>query len=293
MRHPYWILLLGLVTAVTSPGRAVEQSAQALTITARSRAVQPGEVVLLAVTAPAGVTTLEARAFDRDLLPWRGDDGVWHVMVGIDLNATVGTHPVAVVGGPGIARGRHDLIVAAKDFPTRSLTVAPAFVNPPAGVQDRIVREAEALNKIWASTTAGVYWTDPFVRPVPHESNSAFGSRSVFNGQARSPHGGADFLSPAGTVVAAPNAGRVVLAGDLYYTGGTVVIDHGRGLISLLAHLSTVDAVEGALVEAGEPVGQVGATGRVTGAHLHWTVRLGGARVDPLSLLTVLGGDGR
>jgi murein DD-endopeptidase MepM/ murein hydrolase activator NlpD len=133
-------------------------------------------------------------------------------------------------------------------------------------------------------------WTGAFVRPVEAPANSAFGTRSILNGQPRSAHGGADFSSPAGTPVRAANAGRVMLAGDLYYTGGTVVIDHGLGVVSLFAHLSAIDAREGATVAAGEVVGRVGATGRVTGAHLHWTVRVGGARVDPLSLLAMLGG---
>ena len=124
---------------------------------------------------------------------------------------------------------------------------------------------------------------------MPQEANSAFGTRSIFNGQARSPHGGADFPSPAKTPVHSPNRGRVVLAKDLYYTGGTVVVDHGLGLVSLFAHLSRIDVSEGDLVAHGQVVGLVGATGRVTGAHLHWTLRLGGARVDPLSLLAVLG----
>ena len=115
------------------------------------------------------------------------------------------------------------------------------------------------------------------------------GSRSIFNGQPRSPHSGADFLSPAGTPVAAPNAGRVVLADDLYYTGGTIVIDHGVGVISVFAHLSSIDVTEGTAVNVGDVVGKVGATGRVTGAHLHWTLRVGGTRVDPLSLLDLLG----
>ncbi len=124
---------------------------------------------------------------------------------------------------------------------------------------------------------------------MPHQANSAFGTRSVFNGERRSPHRGADFLSPAGTPVAAPSTGVVLLAGDLYYTGGTVVLDHGAGLISIFAHLSSVDTKTGERVEAGAVLGKVGATGRVTGAHLHWTLLANGVRVDPLSLLELLG----
>ena len=127
------------------------------------------------------------------------------------------------------------------------------------------------------------------MRPVPHDANSAFGTRSIFNGKPRNAHGGADFLSPGGTPVHAPNAGRVAIARSLYFSGNTVVIDHGLGLFSTLAHLSVIEVLEGDPVSAGQVVGLVGATGRVTGAHLHWAVRASGARVDPLSLLALLG----
>jgi murein DD-endopeptidase MepM/ murein hydrolase activator NlpD len=105
----------------------------------------------------------------------------------------------------------------------------------------------------------------------------------------RSPHSGADFPSAEGTRVAAPSDGQVVLAEDLYFTGRTVVLDHGLGVFSLLAHLSALSVDEGQHVSAGSQIGLVGATGRVTGPHLHWAVRVGGARVDPLSVLAVLG----
>jgi murein DD-endopeptidase MepM/ murein hydrolase activator NlpD len=126
---------------------------------------------------------------------------------------------------------------------------------------------------------------------VPQRANSAFGTRSIFNGEPRSPHSGADFLSPAGTPVHAPNAGRVLVAENLYFTGNTVVVDHGLGLLSLFAHLSRMDVEAGEMVTTGQVLGAVGSTGRVTGPHLHWTLRAGGARVDPLSLLALLGRD--
>jgi len=280
------LLVVSLLVGVNSPS-----AGQQVEISARARALQPGEVVLVTVRTAAAVDELRARAFDRELLPWQVDSTTWQVLVGIDLNTSPGRYPVSVDAGPN-GRARYDLEVVDKAFPTRRLTVAPSYVDPPAEVQDRIVREANRLNAIWRSAVAEPRWSGPFIRPVPHDANSAFGSRSVFNGQPRSPHGGADFLSPAGTPIAAPAGGRVVLAEDLYYTGGTVVIDHGVGLISLVAHLSSIDVAEGAVVTAGDIVGTVGATGRVTGAHLHWTVRLGGARVDPLSLLAVLGSGG-
>jgi murein DD-endopeptidase MepM/ murein hydrolase activator NlpD len=157
-------------------------------------------------------------------------------------------------------------------------------------VLERIQRENALLQQVYASSDAARLWSAPFVRPVPQEANSAFGTRSVFNGEPRSPHAGTDFLSPAGTRVKAPNAGRVAIARELFFSGNTVVIDHGLGLFSLLAHLSRLDVHEGDLVERGALIGLVGATGRVTGPHLHWAVRAGDARVSALSLLALAGG---
>src|SRR5262249_16210579 len=135
-------------------------------------------------------------------------------------------------------------------------------------------------------------WSMPFVRPVQDPANSRFGTRSIFNGEARSPHGGTDFLSPLGTPVKSPNAARVLPARELYFTGNTVIIDHGLGVVSMLAHLSRIDVREGDTVSAGQILGLVGATGRVTGPHLHWALRVSRARVDPLSALAVVGDSG-
>jgi murein DD-endopeptidase MepM/ murein hydrolase activator NlpD len=157
----------------------------------------------------------------------------------------------------------------------------------------RIEAEQKEQAAIWAASASTRLWTAPFVRPVDDPANSAFGTRSIFNGQPRGAHSGADFLSPAGRPVKAPNAGRVVLAKNLYYSGNTVIIDHGLGVFTYFAHFSKIDVAVGDIVTPGQIVGLVGATGRVTGAHLHWTLRVSGARVDPLSLLELLGHERR
>jgi murein DD-endopeptidase MepM/ murein hydrolase activator NlpD len=141
---------------------------------------------------------------------------------------------------------------------------------------------------VFAASPPAPRWRGRFVMPVDSAVISNFGTRSIFNGELRQPHGGADLASPTGTPVRAPNAGRVALADDLYFTGNTIVIDHGGGLFSLLAHLSRLDVRAGEDVPRGAVVGAVGATGRVTGPHLHWTIRLGKARVDPVSLVFAL-----
>ena len=260
----------------------------AIQITARSRSLQPGELVVLSIALPAAAGSVHARAFGRDVTVYPAGDGAWTALVGIDLDVKPGTYPVEVDAGAA-AHANYDLHVLPRVFRTRRLSVNEAFVTPPTSEQARIEREAALLAGVWQAPAAERLWTGPFVRPVPHEANSAFGTRSVFNGKPRNSHGGADFLSPAGTPIHAPNAGRIAVARSLYFSGNTVIVDHGLGLFSMLAHLSAIEVHEGDMVTAGQVLGLVGATGRVTGPHLHWAVRAGGARVDPLSLLALLG----
>jgi murein DD-endopeptidase MepM/ murein hydrolase activator NlpD len=260
-------------------------------ISARSRSLQPGELVVLSIALPEASGPIKARAFDRDVAVYPDGERGWRALVGIDLDVKPGTYAVTIDAGAGASRmhGSYDLQIASRTFRTRRLTVNEAFVTPPPSERARIEREAALLAGVWNAPAAQRLWTSPFVRPVPQEANSAFGTRSIFNGKPRNAHGGADFLSPAGTPIQAPNAGRVAVARNLYYSGNTVIIDHGLGLFSMLAHLSAIDVHEGDRVTPGQLLGRVGATGRVTGPHLHWAVRASGARIDPLSLLALLG----
>jgi len=256
-------------------------------ITARSRSVRPGELVVLTLTVPASADAVRVRAFDHDLRPFRVDERTWRVLVGIDLDAKPGSYAVQV--SAGALHATHTLAVRPRAFPTRRLKVDEAFVTPPPSVQDQIDRDARFLAATWDASAPERLWQGEFIRPVKEPANSAFGTRSIFNGKPRNAHGGADFLSPAGTPIHAPNAGRIVAARPLYFSGNTVIIDHGLGLFSMFAHLSRSDVHEGDRVSEGQVLGNVGATGRVTGPHLHWAVRAAGARVDPLALLAVLG----
>ena len=258
-------------------------------ITHRARALHPGEIVVLSVRTSSAPASLEAIAFGAPLRFFpAGPANVWSALVGIDLEVEPGDHPVTVRAtgaGGAVAAAVYPLAVEPKQFATRRLSVEPRYVDPPPEVVERILRERDELAALFPVSTAVRHWRSGFLRPVPGPANSAFGRRSIFNGQPRSPHSGADFRAAAGTPIKAPNDGVVVLAADLYFSGNVVIIDHGWGLYSYFAHLSEIGVTEGDRVSRGAVVGSVGATGRVTGAHLHWTVRLNDARVDPLSLL--------
>ena len=157
---------------------------------------------------------MRVRAFTRELQAFGVDTRTWRVLVGIDLASAPGTYPVAIDARSGreTIHTTYDLKVEPRRFATRKLTVDEAFVNPPAAALPRIAEETAELQRLWKQSAAERLWTGPFVRPVPGAANSAFGTRSIFNGRPRDQHSGADFISPAGTPIHAPNAGRVVLA---------------------------------------------------------------------------------
>ncbi len=269
---------------------AVATPADSIDIAANARSIQPGELVVLTMVVPEPADRVRLHAFNREIPVYRVDAATWRGLVGIDLGVRPGTYSasVEVISGPRRLQATYVLTVLPRRFPVRVLKVDPALVNPPPEMGERIAGEAAALDELWRQSSAERLWHGPFMPPVPSTVTSHFGTRSIFNGQARSPHSGADFPSLTGTPVAAPNAGRVVLAKDLYFSGKTVILDHGLGLFSLLAHLSVIGVHEGDSVAAGQAIGEVGATGRVTGPHLHWAVRAGGARVDPLAVLAVV-----
>jgi murein DD-endopeptidase MepM/ murein hydrolase activator NlpD len=272
---------------------ALSQSAPELTVAVHARAIQPGAVVRLDLSCSCKTAARlpTARVFNREipLVPVR--DGAWSGLIGIDLDTAPGTYPIQIAAESGDAKpltATHPLAVTARRFPTRRLTVAPVYVDPPAAEVERIAADTARLDALYKTTT-GQSWPGPFEVPVAAPPQNTFGARSIFNGQSRSPHAGVDFRASAGTRIVSPAAGVVVLADDLFFTGQTVAIDHGLGLISVLAHMSKIAVRVGDTVQSGDVVGAVGATGRVTGPHLHWSVRLNGARVDPMALIEVLG----
>jgi murein DD-endopeptidase MepM/ murein hydrolase activator NlpD len=201
----------------------------------------------------------------------------------VDLEAS-GT----IVVARATAAGREERVLRVGDypFPTESLTgVDDKYVSPPKEAMARIARDKKESGAAFALRTkpADVPPFSPPLAVLPE--GGRFGARRIFNGEARSPHGGTDFRAAPGTPVFAPAAGVVAVSADHYFAGQSIYIDHGGGLISMAFHLSARLVKKGERVARGQPIGKVGATGRVTGPHLHFAVRLRGARVDPTLLL--------
>ena len=258
----------------------------------RAGLVQPGDVLKLDIQPPDGVAMVTATWSERDVPLVRQADGTWRGLVGIDVETAPGPKQLRLRGersaGPPL-EGTHSFEIAAKAVRTRRIRVNPKFVDPPASALPRIVEETKLLNELFRKgPSLERLWTLEAVRPVEGVNVSGFGVRSVLNGKPRGPHAGLDLAAVTGTPVYAPTPGIVVYARPFYFSGNTVILDHGHGLFSTMAHLSAIDVPEGQRVAKGELLGKVGATGRVTGPHLHWAVRLHGDRVDPLKLIDAL-----
>jgi murein DD-endopeptidase MepM/ murein hydrolase activator NlpD len=213
-------------------------------------------------------------------------------LIGIDLQQPAGSYDFAVSGE--IAEGHAFTCVASLTvkegrFATEKLNVAPQFVEPNPEQLARADEERKRLREIFATVTPERLWSGAFRLPLTGVSTGGnFGKRRVLNGEPSSPHSGVDFPAPAGTAVHATQGGRVVLAAPLYFSGNTVVIDHGLGVYTLYGHLSSFSVIAGDAVKAGELIGKVGATGRVTGPHLHWGLTVNAARVNSLDIVRLL-----
>jgi hypothetical protein len=284
------VTLMAALLCLEHP-RAAPGTRTQVSVVAEARSFRPGELAALTIAVPEETERVRVEAFKKEIAAFKVAPSTWRALIGIDLDTRPGTHPVVIetLPGPASSRITCQLVITARQFPVRRLKVDPAYVNPPASEAARIRDDQASLERVFSHSAPDRLWSAPFIRPVPESTPGNFGSRSIFNGVARSPHSGADFPSPQGTPIKAPNRGRVVLARDLYFSGNTVIIDHGLGMFSLLAHLSVIAVHENQELADGELVGKVGATGRVTGPHLHWAVRVGDARVDPMSLLALLG----
>jgi murein DD-endopeptidase MepM/ murein hydrolase activator NlpD len=295
------LLLLSLAlhpsaAGAQSPGSRTAGPASAptlrLTLSTAGRILRPGVVVRLDVRSPHPLARVEGTAFDKPIAFILASGARTATgLVGLPIDTVPGAYAIDIHGetatGEPVTVNR-EIQVGKALFRSQSLRVDPRFVEPPTEALPRIEKERARLGELSHTIDRERPWRAPFGRPLDSVVREPFGVRRTFNGQLATQHRGVDLKGATGTPIAAPGAGRVVLADDLYYTGNTVVIDHGYGVLSLLAHMSRVLVKEGQLVDRGDIVGEVGATGRVTGPHLHWSAWVGGTSIDPLSLVTAI-----
>jgi murein DD-endopeptidase MepM/ murein hydrolase activator NlpD len=218
--------------------------------------------------------------------------GDGHVaIVGLDLDGPPGVLPWKIdLQRPGqpprTLAGR--LAVAARTFSVQRLTLPRAMVELDPETERRALAEGDRLRALYRTITPERLWRGRFIRPIGgEEPGSGFGARRIINGLSRAPHSGIDYSAPTGAPVFAANRGRVALVAEFFFPGRLAIVDHGLGLYTLYFHLDRVEVRSGQMVERGDVVGAVGATGRATGPHLHFGAQVGGARVDPEVLLAL------
>ena len=265
-----------------------------------------------AESGPAWITVPESVAIGEPFLVSAGGDGVGKVMVHwmdqtleltpgmygqprgscavllpVALKETKKSLPleVSVVRDGKVEKRAFSIAIEKKEYPVQRLQVAPKFVTPPASEQARIKRERQEISKTISTVTPHRHWQARFDRPVPGVVTSEYGLRREFNGQKRNPHMGLDLDGAKGDPIVAAESGTVVLVGDHYYGGKTVIVDHGLGVFTLYLHMSDFAVNKGQKVSRGTTIGYVGSTGRVTGPHLHLSLNVLGQSVNPTSVL--------
>jgi murein DD-endopeptidase MepM/ murein hydrolase activator NlpD len=289
VRYLRGVLLLAGALALAAGLAPGECRAPTLKVEMSSASPKQGGLVAVTVRSDVPLASAVVSSGGREAAMERDGEGrTFLALVGVDFESAVGPRAVDVAV-EGLCGDRHaghrELRVVSGKFPVQKLQVAPAYVEPPESELDRIREDKEKVGRVWAAGDPRRMWGGPFVLPVDAPARDNFGSRRVFNGKPRSSHEGADLSALAGAPVAAPGPGRVALADDLYFSGGTVILDHGAGLFTMYFHLSRIDVKSGDVVAPGSRIGAVGATGRATGPHLHWGARLNRARINPLGLL--------
>ena len=283
--------LIILAVSIFSP--AVKAMADTLELIGPEQPVAQGEVVRILLRGATNGSEMKGSWQGQPVEFFKIDEEHYGSLVGIDLKLAPGTYPLEVaVNPPGNSTltKRRSITVVDKDYGVQRLTLPPNMVTLDSATLKRVRKEGARFSRLWYKQNPRRYWQGNFVRPVPGERTTPFGLRRILNGEPRSSHSGVDLRATEGEPVRATNHGKVVLVGEFYFHGKAVVIDHGWGIYSMYFHLSQVGVAAGDFIGKNAIIGLAGSTGRATGPHLHWGVRLGGARVDPFALLRVTSG---
>jgi murein DD-endopeptidase MepM/ murein hydrolase activator NlpD len=245
-----------------------------------------GEILYLRVKVEDHMVSVLGTFLGRRIPFFKISEGEFAALVGIDMADPPGTVELMVefTSSEGRRQQVFPIAVATENFRDQRLTLPKHQVDPDAAALKRIARERETIQAVFGSPEPERLWVKPFVVPVEGVMTGAFGSRRILNGQPRNQHTGEDIAAPLGTPLRATNDGIVRMVDDHFFSGRSVILDHGLGLYTMYSHLQAATVKEGDRVERGQIIGTVGKSGRATGPHLHWGAWLNGSRVNPFSL---------
>ena len=249
--------------------------------------VKQGGIVLLSITPGPGTESLRGGFRGKTIPFFQTGDGNYAMLLGIDMLQKVGHRPFVVRWRQnGLSHSRsYEIKIVEATFGIQHLTLPKGKVDLDPPTLIRVKKEKKRMLAVFRDSLPVKLWQGNFIAPVSGRRQGTFGRKRILNGQPRRPHTGEDISAPEGEPIVATNGGRVVLVGDYFFNGQSIVIDHGFGLFSMYFHLSEISVAEGERLKRGQIIGKVGKTGRVTGPHLHWGMRLNGARIDPFSLV--------
>ncbi len=255
------------------------------------RDYKPGGVMMVKIKKEEQVRNVQI-AFSGKVFQMAENDNTDELIsfIGMDLGLDPGFYDIKIS-----FQNRKDeieyiqkrIFIEEKQFPVKKLWVEEKYVTPPEKARERIQREYKKLKALYKKYTPEWFGEGRFLVPTEGKIFYNFGQRRILNNKPRSQHSGVDISAPTGTLVRASNSGKIVVADDLYFSGNTVIIDHGLGVFSLYCHLLEILVKKGVPVKKSDIIGKIGATGRVTGPHLHWGFKVSGSRVDPFSLVNL------
>ena len=287
LRAAVLVLLLGATVGGLAEGDGVFKN-----VFWQPNEVQQGSVLFFTVELDKAPSRVTGTLLGKELTFFRSatKPEVWYALGGVDMETDPGSYELAVrvTSAHGrVSRMTKKVEVASGEFKEGTVEVPQNFVTPDAAAKRQIAADQVLKNRAYAHLIPAEQWSGDFVKPVAAASTPSFGMTRIFNEELSSRHRGTDFPIKEGAPVAASNAGTVVLARELFYEGNCVIVDHGQRFFTVYMHLSKIDVKVGDRVKKEQRLGETGATGRVTGPHLHMGVRWNGAYLDPTKLIAL------
>jgi hypothetical protein len=279
----YLLFLAILLTVLLLPGGASSLSTVDITVTPST--IGQGEVALVTVR-PKSMRP-QIIWMEKEISMVYNQNELWAGFIGADLTTDPGRYKLQIGYADNAKPDFIPITVRSKDHGIRRVTVPKEMVELDPDTLERVLREIDTVKQAFMRSSEHPLWWGRWARPIPGKVVSPFGCKNIVNDMERSPHSGVDLKAAVGTLIKATNRGIVALVAEHFFSGKSIIIDHGAGIFSMYFHLSHISVRVGELVEKGHPIGLSGSSGRVTGPHLHFGIRLNGRRINPLMLIEI------